>query len=422
MGPDLRSAIERYPALAGIALWVRFADSAEQNFIAATDGRTVYAGSAYAIRSEKERLFILLHELLHVALAHPARMRQLRKRHQDFDPLVYNIACDAIINASLEGGVGVSAPADAIQLEPLLQTLELWPPFGKVDEVVRKWSSEALYRAIMQKREWLIGPEGILLVDLTGQGNRSGATGSGPYVIDVREGQASGNGQEQERGDRATETEIREWARRLQLTRGVIPGMLERLAGELPQVKTQWEKVLRNYLYRRLGQRHYTDYSRPSRRWLGLEYELHHREGVALPFEPDRTRPGLGGRIAVAVDTSGSIDDEALQRFSGEIAAIMARTASRVLLIVCDAGVHQIEELEGLAGQTKLRKLRYQGGGGTDFRPAIEVASQWKPDVMVYLTDLQGPAGEAPSFPLVWALPPGLPETRPPWGLLLELD
>ena len=415
MGPDLRSAIERHPALAGLALWVGFADTQDSTLIAATDGRMVYAGPAYATRPDKERLFILLHELLHVALAHPTRAQQLRKRYQQFDPLAYNVACDAIINVSLERGVGLVAPEDAILLEPLLKILELWPEGGRVEEVVRRWSSEALYQAIMQKREQVLGPGGDILIDLTLGGQKDGTGGFRGYAPDVRE-------QKGELGQAEAEGQLRDWARRLQLARGVIPGMLERLAGEIPQVKPPWERVLRNYLYRRIGHRKEIDYSRPTRRWLGLEYEMHQHEGVALPFEPDRSRPSKGGRIAIAVDTSGSIDDAVLQRFTGEVAAIMAATSSRVLLVVCDADVHQIEELEGYKGQERLRKLRYQGGGGTDFRPAIRAAAEWKPEVLVYLTDLMGLAGDEPKFPVVWALPPGLPPMKPPWGVLIELD
>lgn len=126
MGPDLRSAIERQPALAGIALWVNFEDSQEASLVAATDGRNIFAGARYLEYLPKERLFILLHELLHVALAHPTRRKELEKHYkQEFDPLAYNIACDAIINAALERGIGIVPASDAIKLETVLRQLDL---------------------------------------------------------------------------------------------------------------------------------------------------------------------------------------------------------------------------------------------------------------------------------------------------------
>jgi predicted metal-dependent peptidase len=377
----------------------------EAEFIAATDGKTVFAGPAYEAYPPREKLFIVLHELLHVALAHPTRMRELAKRQRDFDPLLYNLAADALINSSLEKAVGLSAPAGAVMLQPLLTSLELWPPYARVEEEIRKWSSEALYLALRQHYQRMNGSGGLRDIH---QNN--------PLGRDLREGLG------RSQSNPEAEAEIRSWARRLQLARGVMAGTLEYLAAELPQVKTPWERVLRNYLYRRIATKKFVNYTRPSRRWLGLEYEMHQREGLALPFEPDRSRPGWGGRIAVAVDSSGSIEDQILARFGGEVAQIMAQTGSKVLLIVSDAAVHQSEELEGLAGQERLRKIRYKGRGGTDFRPAFSVAAVWKPDVMVYLTDLEGPAGEAPSFPVLWAIPPGLPKCQAPWGMLVELE
>lgn len=93
MGSDLREGIERLPGLGGIALFVRFADSDEPKKVAFTDGRTVWAGPRYMEYEEAERLFIILHELLHVGLAHPARAREIGLRHADFDPRLHNIAC-----------------------------------------------------------------------------------------------------------------------------------------------------------------------------------------------------------------------------------------------------------------------------------------------------------------------------------------
>jgi predicted metal-dependent peptidase len=232
--------------------------------------------------------------------------------------------------------------------------------------------------------------------------------------MDVHSGEACNK-------DESHEGVIRAWARRLQQARGVIPGTLNRLTNELPKVSTPWERVLREYLCRYSGRRTCINHARPSRRWLVMADMLARSEGLALPFEADRSRPGPAGRIAVAVDTSGSIEDTVLARFGGEVAAIMGQTGSHVLLIVCDAAVGHVEELSGPAGQRRLRELRYPGGGGTDFRPAIAAAAAWHPDVMVYLTDLMGEAGEAPSFPLLWAIPPGQAPIVPPWGEAVTL-
>jgi predicted metal-dependent peptidase len=72
-----------------------------------------------------------------------------------------------------------------------------------------------------------------------------------------------------------------------------------------------------------------------------LESDLRQREGVDLPFER-ATSAARMGRIALAMDTSGSIGESLLRRFAAEVAAILAQTEPLLRLIVCDADVHQV--------------------------------------------------------------------------------
>ena len=160
------------------------------------------------------------------------------------------------------------------------------------------------------------------------------------------------------------------------------------------------------------------DPSRPSRRWLALEGDLREREGVDLPFDRS-TRFARTGRIALAVDTSGSIDKSLLKRFAAEVAAVLVQTEPLLRLIVCDADVHQVLDFSGRGGAKLLRGFEFKGGGGTDFRPAIAEAAKWKPDLLIYLTDLEGDAGAEPAFPVLWAVPEG--KVAAPWGKVVEL-
>jgi predicted metal-dependent peptidase len=217
----------------------------------------------------------------------------------------------------------------------------------------------------------------------------------------------------------STEETIRAWSSRLAMARGSLTGIFNRLINELPQVKSPWERILRDLLFRHAQRKRRPDPSRPTRRWLALEGDLKQREGVDLPFEramrADRT-----GRIAIAVDTSGSIDEKLLNRFVAEIASILERIDPLVRLIIGDMAVHQIYDLTGREGAKLLRSLKFKGGGGTDFRPAIAEAAKWKPDLLIYLTDLEGDAGTEPRFPVLWAVPEG--QAKAPWGRLIELN
>ena len=54
-----------------------------------------------------------------------------------------------------------------------------------------------------------------------------------------------------------------------------------------------------------------------------------------------------------------------------------------------------------------LRGFKFRGGGGTDFGPAIAEPAEWKPDLLIYMTDPEGDAGDEPSFPVLRAVPEG---------------
>lgn len=406
MGPDLRDAIEALPGLGGIALWVRFFDTDDPALIANTDGVAVEAGPRYVQYSEPERRFILLHELLHVALAHPARAQAMKKRVQDFDEYLYNVACDAIINASLDGLRNIRTPEGAVTLEQLLTPLGQWQKDDRPGEIVRRWSSEALYYALAQQRERidlnsLCASTGFKSDDLLASAILPAASG------DQTEANAS------------IEETLRTWSARLKMARGSLASIFTRLVNELPQVRTPWERILRDLLFRHAQRKRSLDPARPSRRWLALEGELKQREGIDLPFECAK-RAARTGRIALAVDTSGSISKALLTRFTAEVAAVLEQTEPLLRFIVCDAAVQQVYDFNGKEGAKLLRNFSFKGGGGTDFRPAITEAAKWTPDLLIYLTDLEGEAGDKPRFPVLWAVPEG--KAHAPWGRVIELN
>jgi predicted metal-dependent peptidase len=401
MGPDLRDAIEAMPGLGGVALWVKFLDSDDPELIACTDGIHVEAGPLYEKYDDVERRFIVLHELLHVALAHPARGREMERRTEDFDAQLYNVACDAIINASLDGVRGAHVPDGAVTLEDVLALLGRWKKDDSPAEVVRQWSSEALYHLLAKNREQ---------IDLRALNSNTGFNGK-----DL----ASAVGNSKPAGAGSDEDEIRAWGARLKTARGSLAGVFNRLARELPKVKTPWERMLRDLLFRHARRKHRPGPSRPTRRWLALEGDLRQRDGVDLPFEC-ATRAARTGRIALAVDTSGSIDGQLLKRFAAEVAAVLVQTEPLLRLIVCDAGVHQVQDFSGKDGAKLLRNFVFRGGGGTDFKPAIAEAEKWKPDLLIYLTDIEGDTGAEPAFPVLWAVPEGKADA--PWGKMVDLS
>ncbi|HEY7184006.1 MAG TPA: VWA-like domain-containing protein [Blastocatellia bacterium] len=98
---------------------------------------------------------------------------------------------------------------------------------------------------------------------------------------------------------------------------------------------------MRDFLFRHAQRKRKSDPSRPTRRWLALESDLRQQDGVDLPFER-ATSAARTGRIALAVDTSGLIDESLLNRFAAEVAAVLVHTEPLLRLIVCDADIHQV--------------------------------------------------------------------------------
>lgn len=171
--------------------------------------------------------------------------------------------------------------------------------------------------------------------------------------------------------------------------RGNLPGALDRFAKAAATPFVDWRSVLARFAQ----QSAQDDYSwgRPNARYL--------TRGLYLPS----LRSTAMGRIAVAVDTSGSVDDVLLAQFSAEINAIAAELRPEAIdVLYCDRLINRRETFE--AGDVVA--LKPCGGGGTDFRPVFEAleAEDAAPVCLVYLTDLDGPfPSSAPDYPVLWA-------------------
>ena len=115
------------------------------------------------------------------------------------------------------------------------------------------------------------------------------------------------------------------------------------------------------------------------------------------------TRPGVKiqrlQRLLVAVDTSGSIDQEMVESFFAEIHGAW-RAGASVIVVECDAEVQRSYEYRGKPPTV------VHGGGGTEFEPVFRwMRKQRSFDGCLYLTDGCGPAPETrPTCKLLWVV------------------
>jgi predicted metal-dependent peptidase len=139
-----------------------------------------------------------------------------------------------------------------------------------------------------------------------------------------------------------------------------------------------------------------------------------------LPWTPGFSSLKPSPHLVVIVDVSGSIEDALLDRFAREIEAITRRQEAGLGLIVGDDEVRRVAEFA--PGRSDLRNIDFSGGGGTNFTPLLEEADKHRPDVVVVLTDLDGPAHFRPRWPVIWAVPEAYAATVQPFGRKITLN
>ena len=117
-------------------------------------------------------------------------------------------------------------------------------------------------------------------------------------------------------------------------------------------------------------------------------------------YMPSLHSYGLG-HLTFAIDTSGSVSDDALQGMLSEIKGIRDTfSPERMTIIDCDARIHNIHEIDQT---TDILSLKFNGGGGTSFQPVLDYVSDNPTQALVYFTDLYGEENlEKVEYPIMW--------------------
>jgi predicted metal-dependent peptidase len=187
---------------------------------------------------------------------------------------------------------------------------------------------------------------------------------------------------------------------------GRVPAGLERLVEQVLRPRRDWRALLREAIS------FPEDYH-----WVPTDRRF---RDVLLP-----TLAGEVHRVVVALDTSGSIDGPQLAAFWAELGGILRDNRCEARVLACDAAVHGEWELRRFdpAGVAALR-----GGGGTDFAPVFArveayAAEGWRPEAVVYLTDLDGHFPDrAPDVRTVWVVERDHGRRTPPFGEVIALE
>jgi predicted metal-dependent peptidase len=333
---------------------------------AGTDGERVYVNPAVAASLPPDVLDgLLLHEVLHAALSHVGRRGPREKKR-------WNRAADLIVNGMVMAA-GLPVPPQSSGAGA-----------GR-DEHLEKLSVEEVYTSL-EGEEHPGDEEGDDLMD--------GPPGDAPPKNGKSGQQAAKQWQQALAQARSVDA--------MSGGKGDDPLGMHRELMRLAPARLDWRAHLWRFLARTP-----VDFGGFDRRFVG--------RGLYLEALDDESLSAL-----VAVDTSGSVDDEAVRALVGEVQGVLgAYPHVRATLYYADTEAY---------GPFDLRPgdpiPPPQGGGGTDFRPIFRLLDAHEPDVLIYLTDGYGDFPDMPPrMPTLWVVPPGgLEDEGFPFGEVLRLE
>lgn len=154
--------------------------------------------------------------------------------------------------------------------------------------------------------------------------------------------------------------------------------------------REDWYAELINFMLKRAKSDF--SYSRPNRGYLV-------RNNIWAPSLHSELLEGV-----IAIDVSGSISDEVYRQFVTRIEAMRGQIPTHNLkLIFCDQDIKRIDEI--YAGTSIDWSI--PGRGGTDFRPVFNHVEKngLNPAFLIYFTDAEGPFPEhEPNYPVLWCV------------------
>ncbi len=393
------------PYLSGLAAKVRVSldDRVPTMGVFAT-GRIVVNPAFTEKLKEDELMFVLAHELLHLALRTHDRARG--SQHLEF-----NYAHDYIINDILRLELGVEhVPAGGLEM----------PGASKrsAEEIVLEMRRHA---ATMPSKTAVFDGEDTTVGRVFGAGRAKIASDRGEEAQagDVLDRQREKEMFPDEVAAQAEDADaIKEVASAgLALARAV--GALKGLRGDDPGATSQVVTALRG-LYR-------TPWEVVLQRWMESVAPGERTFVRASRRGADRSDLVMPGRrregwmLNVIVDTSGSMAEE-IPRALGAIADFCDAVAvDQIRLLQCDVSVTSDEWLS----PTELAQYAVTGYGGSDLTPAMELLAadpQVRAAAIITDGDVQYPTDPMP-YAVLWLLPPGHSAPfDPSYGRVVVMD
>ena len=396
--------------------------------------RLFYCPDFISTLSKQERRGVLMHEVLHVVLNHtsPSRIGG-RTRGK------WLLASDYVVNALVKG-----------ECQKVPKEISL--PFGALyDAAYSEMSVEEVYNLLPdpepqpQKGGGQSGDgsgEGGGAASGSGEGTGSDPRCCGGYrILVTKDRNESGGSDGVPTAKQLTPAESLDMSRlnsaigefeeeqknrlvqayQFSKLAGNVPGGMDRLVDDVLNPKVHWQVLLERYASEILREDY--DSRHFDRRFMGGIVTIDENGETSLSdpvYFPDLLNEAT--MPIVAVDVSGSISQDMMKKFVGEVAGMLrSRAVSRLRLLVHDTKI----TLDTMLDPTDPVPESFPGGGGTDFRPLFERIEEEgiRPSVFIHLTDLEGPFPEvAPNYPCIFVASETYSTKEAPFGFTIKYD
>lgn len=340
---------------------------------AATDGERIFFDPKFLDRiSDRELAFILMHEIMHIALRHTTRTGSRNE-------FKFNIACDIVVNSNILQASGMDL--QSITLDHFGESMHLTPK-----------GAEGYHYTAEQVYDML--PKSL-------------GKGSG-----FSDDHSKWGTSEDKALDALWEGRIRDAAeacrsRASGKERGEIPQGVERQIRQLMEPRTDWKVLLNDFI-----QEEVTDYSLmpPDRRFTDNPFLL-------PDFNDTET---LVKDILFMIDTSGSMTDKEITQAYSEIKGAIDQFEGNLegWLGFFDA---RVVPPARFSDENEFKVIRPKGGGGTSFDVIFDYIRTEMSDQeiasIIILTDGFAPFPEeaaAMGIPVLWMI--NNDYIKPPWG------
>lgn len=382
--PFIGALVLRMPLAAGDPSWCE---------TTSTDAKKIYYNYEYINELRPaETQFALAKQALHCALSHFSRRNNRIKSRWD-------LACDYAVNPLLiEEGFTA-------------------PPGTMIEESFSGMTAEEIYLCIQDKDESEDEPEPDENDDSNSDPSQSGhnnesETSQGNDLSDTEDAPPDGSPEPPPMSQQELDNLSTQWQQRVAgaaqqaQQADKLSATMARMIEIMLQPKLPWRSLLARFMV--ANARDDYNYSRPSS-----------RRGEPAIFPSLRSAQV---NLVVALDVSGSIDEEEMNEFMTEVDAIKGQLRARITLLACDAELIEgspwiFESWDEFRLTTSIK-----GGGGTDFTPVFNWIDQQdqSPELLVYFTDCEGkfPA-IPPSYPVIWLVKGN---AKVPFGQRIQLN